>query len=132
MLVWINVVCWYKQNMVANSHTKNQSVQNVFRSHNTFYYACAFNIQRLEDVGPFQLKLYLLDVSLQHACSHHCSFLYHPVYNIITYKVYIYYFSFYYIMYIQDTVYCWNLFFNICGKIKREWERILSNTVNPT
>ena len=78
--------------MVANSHTKYQSVQNVFRSYNTFYYACAFNIQRSEDVGPFQLKLYLLDVSLQHACSHNCSFLYHPVYSIITYKVYIMHF----------------------------------------
>ena len=81
--------CWNKQHMVTNSHTKYQSVHDDFRSYNTFHYACVFNIQRSEDVGSFQLKLCLSDVSLQHVCSHHCSFLYHPVYHIVTYKVYI-------------------------------------------
>jgi len=53
-------VCWDKQHMVANSHTKYQSVNDVFRSYNPFHYACVFNIQRSKDVGPFQLKTLLL------------------------------------------------------------------------
>jgi len=75
--------------MLANSHTKYQSVHDVFGSYNTFHYARVFNSQRSEDVGPFQLKLYLSVVSLQRVCSHHCSFLYYLVYHIIIYKVYI-------------------------------------------
>jgi len=89
MFDWINVVCWNKQHMVANSHTKYQSVHDVFRSYNTFHYACVINIQRSEDVGPFQLKTLLVGCLSTVCMLTPLQFLYHPVYHIITYKVYI-------------------------------------------
>jgi len=75
--------------MVANSHSKYQSVHDVFRSYNTFHYAFVFNIRRSEDVGPFQLKTLLVRCFSTACMLTPLEFLYHPVYHIITYKVYI-------------------------------------------